>query len=523
MALELIKDSITLNNKAGNEVTQLLLEGDIIVPDVKPDIANILRAEGDIVIEDETVGDERVTFKGELRVNILYQAKKSEKLIHSMTGTINFEDFINIEGLSDNAHVTLTAALEHMEYKLINDRKINIKAVVNVKAQIQNEIVCEVIKDVEEMPNMQVKKGMLKLSNTVENKKDRFDVKEELSIPAGKPNIREILESDIAISDKDVRAMDGKVLIKGILVISTLYIGDTDDSLVEVVEHEVPFNGFIESKNASDDMLADAKLNVAKQSVQVIPDDDGEERSMEFDVTIGADLTVTDDEEIELVEDAYCLDRDLDITKENITYPEFVSRNKNKSAIKETLTVDGKYPDMMQVVKAWGDVTLDDVELIDDRVVAEGVVNLEIMYIAKNDSAPVSVVPMSIPFRQEIEVKGARDYMNVDITAEVENVSFSMLSEREVEVRVTLGFDVYVMKEMNGTIITDILTIEDGQEAFKPIASAVIYVVQKGDSLWSIAKKYNTTVENIVMVNDIENPDRIYPGQRLLILKKVAE
>ena len=48
------------------------------------------------------------------------------------------------------------------------------------------------------------------------------------------------------------------------------------------------------------------------------------------------------------------------------------------------------------------------------------------------------------------------------------------------------------------------------------------YVVQSGDTLWDLAKKFNTTVDDIVELNDIENPDLIYPGQKLLILKKVC-
>ena len=48
------------------------------------------------------------------------------------------------------------------------------------------------------------------------------------------------------------------------------------------------------------------------------------------------------------------------------------------------------------------------------------------------------------------------------------------------------------------------------------------YVVQPGDTLWCLAKKFNTTVDDIVELNDIENPDLIYPGQKLLILKKVC-
>lgn len=43
------------------------------------------------------------------------------------------------------------------------------------------------------------------------------------------------------------------------------------------------------------------------------------------------------------------------------------------------------------------------------------------------------------------------------------------------------------------------------------------YIVQPGDSLYSIARRFNTTIEAIVERNNISNPAFIYPGQILII------
>ena len=43
------------------------------------------------------------------------------------------------------------------------------------------------------------------------------------------------------------------------------------------------------------------------------------------------------------------------------------------------------------------------------------------------------------------------------------------------------------------------------------------YVVKKGDTLSAIAKKYGTTVSQLVSLNNIKNPDLIYPNQRIKI------
>ena len=45
----------------------------------------------------------------------------------------------------------------------------------------------------------------------------------------------------------------------------------------------------------------------------------------------------------------------------------------------------------------------------------------------------------------------------------------------------------------------------------------IIYTIKYGDTLTSIAKKYNVTIQSIVNLNQIQNPNLIFAGQRLRI------
>lgn len=48
------------------------------------------------------------------------------------------------------------------------------------------------------------------------------------------------------------------------------------------------------------------------------------------------------------------------------------------------------------------------------------------------------------------------------------------------------------------------------------------YIVEKGDTLWEIAQKFGTTAQEIAEINNIENPNLIYPGQNLRILTNTS-
>jgi len=50
-----------------------------------------------------------------------------------------------------------------------------------------------------------------------------------------------------------------------------------------------------------------------------------------------------------------------------------------------------------------------------------------------------------------------------------------------------------------------------------PAPSTTTYTVRSGDTLWSIARQWKTTVPVLVDLNDIADPDRLKPGQTLRV------
>src|SRR5690606_7014304 len=66
-------------------------------------------------------------------------------------------------------------------------------------------------------------------------------------------------------------------------------------------------------------------------------------------------------------------------------------------------------------------------------------------------------------------------------------------------------------------ITTKTTTSHKAGSSDKTTAKTTTYTVKKGDTLWGIAQKYKTTVNELVRLNKIKNPNLIHPGQKLKV------
>jgi len=515
---DLVKEQIFLDQSVGRETVQVLLEGDLIVPDARPDMALLLQTEEQVIIDRAEPGADRVNYLGRLNLSALYVAKTADKSVHAVSVSRPLDDFVNIDGVTKDMWVRARAAIVNIDYNVINDRKLNYRAVVNVTISAERSDAHEPVVHINEVPENQLLKASLNINRTVEYRTDRFIVKEQLNLPSAKPNVREILQVCACITNQEIRIVNGRVNLSGEIALTTLYRGDSEDSLIEFIESELPFNGSIDISGARDDMNADVSLQILEQTIVVRPDDDGEDRIMEAEISVGVEMKVYSTETFPVLEDAYIINTQLNFTKTVLNYPRLVCLNRNQTNVKEVVELEDT-PDMLQVFRVKGNAHVDNVSIMDDKIIAEGIINTDILYVAESDSTPLASYRTVLPFRQIIEAKGAMPSMNVDLDASISHVAFSMLSPREAEVRFLLTFNTRVTEQEETRIIRDIDFAEIDPATLASQASMTICIVQNGDTLWKIAKRYNTPLDELVAVNDLENPGKISPGQKLLVLK----
>ena len=91
---------------------------------------------------------------------------------------------------------------------------------------------------------------------------------------------------------------------------------------------------------------------------------------------------------------------------------------------------------------------------------------------------------------------------------------FIVMPDESIDMKIDLEFNLSISNTEDLNIIDEINNVENrNREKY----SIVIYYTRKGDTLWKIAKRFGSTMDDIIRVNKIENPDVILPGQQLFI------
>ncbi len=101
----------------------------------------------------------------------------------------------------------------------------------------------------------------------------------------------------------------------------------------------------------------------------------------------------------------------------------------------------------------------------------------------------------------------------------LEQLTAVMLGGDSVEVKAVIAADLLVLQPIREQVVTGVKVEPLDMQKLQQMPGIVGYIVQPGDSLWKIAKKFHTTVDNIKETNGLTE-DEIRPGDKLVLIKR---
>ena len=232
--MELLKKKIHMNRLKCRGVSQISLEEDFNVPDSKADVGTIVESSGEVKMEDLKVNTGQVTVKGVLSIHVLYIAETKERAVSHMETNVPFEETIRLEEAESGDSVRLKWNVEDLDVGVINSRKLSGKAVLTLSAWIEESREVMAATGIPSAGKISMKMKQAQILQMKSQKKDILRVKKEITLPSNKPNIQEILWSDIQLRGVQVKLLDGKIEARGEIQIFFLYEPEGENSGVNV-------------------------------------------------------------------------------------------------------------------------------------------------------------------------------------------------------------------------------------------------------------------------------------------------
>ena len=217
---------------------------------------------------------------------------------------------------------------------------------------------------------------------------------------------------------------------------------------------------------------------------------------------------------INLIEDLYSISLDLNFKQKEIVAMSGKQNIKESCSIREQLNIPEIGDNRLYNVKA--SPNLLSTTIMNGKIIYEGEMNIEVLF---EMNSGINSRTMQIPFNFNVTSEGIDENCTVDTDIDVTRDDF-IVNSGNIDTNIELQFNVSISKNDKLNIINEV-SLEETRD--NNIYSMVIYFVKPGDTLWKIAKKFKSTIDDIARVNGIEDINKIFVGEQLYIPKYVSK
>jgi hypothetical protein len=289
---------------------------------------------------------------------------------------------------------------------------------------------------------------------------------------------------------------------------------------VNDVEFTVPVEGRLDLAEVTQEMLPDIKIHMDHVNLDIRSDKDGESRVVGVEAVLAAEMNIYQEENLNLLQDIYSPKVTLTPERKQIRTENLVLKNQSRCPVREKVHLGSDGVRMLQICHTRAAVKIDQTEPVEDGILVEGVVYLGILYISADDLKPVNSAKAAVPFSYTVEAEpvGAEDFY--DIFPSLEQLSATMTDNDEIEVKMIISLDASIYKTEMLSIVTQVREEPLDFEAIEAMPGMTGHIIEEGDSIWTLAKKYYASPEDIREVNELTG-DELIVGQPILIMKNM--
>lgn len=503
MSENCMKSNIFYNENIYENTAEIPIDAEFTMPDFCPDISKLLKCKATARVSSKTVNGNNINIDGTVTVNILYS--NDESMIYSYEYHYPFNKVFNFEDSLEECSVNCDIKCEYINCRAISGRKIEIHGAATLMVCVSRKNKTEIVSDIDDK-FIEINRQFLPATVQTGNNDKYVIIEEELEIGNGQPPIRSILRYDAKCCVNEVKIINDKVIVKGEIFIPVLYCSDTDCSL-QTVKCKIPFSQIVEIPGINEDCKCNTKVNIAYIELKPRITPNGNANSILVNIKLLISCEAVCENDLSVITDVYSKKNLLNVTRKNVQIKRIV---KNISDI-HNLKYDTELTEEIKtVVDLWCDIREVHTKINDKKICFFGDLVIGVIY-TNNDNMPMFCERVfDFTYESTIEEENIMCSPQLEITS----ISYFLTGNSTIEFRIDMNVNaaIYCNKEM--PLITDFAVLDKKDKVNN--FSMLIYYSSAGESIWDIAKKYNSAKDEIKKINSLSD-DEIKESKMLLI------
>lgn len=509
--MEYQKENVNILKNVSKTSQSKNYEWDIIVPDSKPDIATIVSTDGLVNITGKEIMQDRVVIDGNVKITVLYISSDETKSIKCIENMQNFNCVLELKDLRQNMELNIYAFINKISSNMLNSRKINVESIIDFHGTAYDNEEISYIEKIDE-EKIEYKTKEIKTERLTSCFENHFTFNENIEVPLGKSSINEILKIKPEFLVKDIKCSNNKIVLRGELCFSTVYLSETDDDPIQFMTNEIPINEIIDWKDISEDSIFDYDIFINNFNYILRDNSDGEKRI----VKVCGDVSVKGRTYEELlicpVVDAYSLKNNLNLQKSMYDYEEILNRLSGQFSLKETVSFNNS-KDIQKVLHLEMNEDVDSVTMTSGTIKIRGNIAVSTLYLSTDGEICMakSLVPLEYNVNTDVDSSEAL----CDFKLQIDTYSYNIVSSDEINLRINLSYKIIIKKHISQEIVQSIECDNSSCNCDKH--GITVFFCDGNENLWDIAKKYKTTVNDIALANELDDSVIVKKGMKLLI------
>lgn len=512
MDFKINRETISASECVYDGIQEHGVELDYILPDYYPDIYKLVRCEVCPVVMDYSVNGDKLSYELRCDIDILYCNESGS--VRCVSHHKNVSKTVDLGKFCENPSVKLKAKADHINYRAVNKRRLDLRGAASVKIRVEGESSQEVICDAFGL-NVQLKKTPIRYAAKKLTAEKSLQLTEEIEISTAQPAIVNIVNCRYKASECDTKMVSGKLLAKGEADINLLYSCEKDgEEALETLSFSIPYSQIIDIDGIDDSFNCDVSAEIICCDITSSADKNGENRKikceLEFKIVCGA----VKEASVMLGTDAYSTVHPCQVEMSEIKV-EQIPITYGKSFRHNAKICEGE--NLPQTVYAmWCTPKNINTRQSEDggSVVISGM--LVYTMAAKDNSGMTIISDKEEAFEETVELDDSSVGSCVTADIDVTGVSYNITSDNNLMAKAEISAKISVCSSDMVKVVTSIDVDEsvkkerDGDYAIK------LYYGVENEEVWDIAKRYSTCVSAIMEENELAG-DRLENGGMLLI------